>query len=210
MPESGRLLLSLVRTLLPDPVRLSGSSWKFVPINSILLGNRRTKFTTHVSVRKYEICAWSQYRCSSSPSNPVTVWSSFVFEEFRLSKQTTTFFVFVTSPSTPRSSLRSVTCSLHRVWERLSDPPDNWMDRSNTTPPEVVKIFTSTYDNFIQKTVIPNSPSHYTKNLSFFNDNLDTSDINHSELIIKIDISSVFNVTCQWFFQELDPKFWYS
>ena len=60
----------------------------------------------------------------------------------------------------------------------------------------MTKIFTSTYDNFIQTTGIRDGVSHYTKILPVFYDNLDTSDPNDPEVIIKIDISDVFNTTC--------------
>ena len=59
---------------------------------------------------------------------------------------------------------------------------------------EEAKIFTSTYGNFIQTDGIRDgASSHYAKILFGFYDNLDTSDINDPEVIIKIDISNVFN-----------------
>ena len=61
---------------------------------------------------------------------------------------------------------------------------------------EVVKIFTSTYDNFIQTAGIRDGVSHCAKILSTFYDNLDTTDLNDPEVIIKIDISNAFNSTC--------------
>ena len=46
----------------------------------------------------------------------------------------------------------------------------------NVTPVrnEVAKLFTSTYDNFIQTTGIRDGVSHFAKILSVFYDNLDT------------------------------------
>jgi hypothetical protein len=46
----------------------------------------------------------------------------------------------------------------------------------NATPVrnEATKLFTSTYDNFIQTTGIQDGVSHCEKILSFFYDNLDT------------------------------------
>jgi len=70
----------------------------------------------------------------------------------------------------------------------------------NVTPVrnEVAQIFTSTYDNFFFQTAgIRDGPPHCAKNLSVFNDNLDTSGINDAEVIIKIDISNAFNTTCR-------------
>ena len=58
------------------------------------------------------------------------------------------------------------------------------------------KIFTSTY-NFIQTSGIRDSVSHCSKILSTFYDNLDTTDLNDPEVIIKIDISNAFNSTCR-------------
>ena len=70
----------------------------------------------------------------------------------------------------------------------------------NVTPSvrnETTKLFTSTYDNFIQTTGIRDGTSYCGKILSVF-DSLDTSDPNHDpEVIIKIDISNVFNTTCR-------------
>jgi hypothetical protein len=43
---------------------------------------------------------------------------------------------------------------------------------------EAAKIFTSTHDNFVETTGIRHGVSHYTKILSGFYDNLDTSDPN--------------------------------
>ena len=69
----------------------------------------------------------------------------------------------------------------------------------NATPVrnEAAKLFTSTYDNFIQTTGIRDGTSYGSKILSVFYDNLDTSDPNDPEVIIKIDISNDFNTTCR-------------
>jgi DNA-directed RNA polymerase len=67
----------------------------------------------------------------------------------------------------------------------------------NDTPirNEEVKLFTSSYDNFIQTAGIRDGPFHCVKILSVFYDNLDTSDPNDPDVIIKIDVSNVFNTT---------------
>lgn len=69
----------------------------------------------------------------------------------------------------------------------------------NATPVrnEAAKLFTATYDNFIQTAGIRDGASHCAKILSVLYDNLDTSDPNDPELIIKIDISNAFNTTCR-------------
>ena len=48
---------------------------------------------------------------------------------------------------------------------------------------EEAKLFTSTYDNFIQTTGIRDGVSHCAKILSIFYDSLDTSDLNDPEVI---------------------------
>ena len=60
---------------------------------------------------------------------------------------------------------------------------------------EAAKLFTSTYDNFIQTAGIRDGASPCAKILACFYDNLDTSDPNDPDVIIKIDISNVFNTT---------------
>ena len=60
---------------------------------------------------------------------------------------------------------------------------------------ETAKLFTSTYDNFIQTAGIRDGASNYAKILSVFYDNLNTSDPNDPDVIIKIDISNAFNTT---------------
>jgi hypothetical protein len=69
----------------------------------------------------------------------------------------------------------------------------------NATPVRnaAAKLFTSTYDNFFQTAGIRDGASHCAKVLSVFYDNLDTSDPNDPEVIIKIDISNAFNTTCR-------------
>ena len=62
---------------------------------------------------------------------------------------------------------------------------------------EETKLFTSTYDNFIQATGIRDGVSHYVKILWIFYDILDTTDLNDPEVFIKIDISNVFHSTCR-------------
>jgi hypothetical protein len=67
----------------------------------------------------------------------------------------------------------------------------------NTTPirNEEAKLFTSSYDNFIQTAGIRDGVSHCAKILSVFYDNLDTSDPNDPDVIIKFDVSNAFNTT---------------
>ena len=62
---------------------------------------------------------------------------------------------------------------------------------------EAARIFTSTYDNFIQAAGIRDGASHCAKILLGFYDNPDTSDLNDPEVIIKVDISNAFNTTCR-------------
>ena len=56
-------------------------------------------------------------------------------------------------------------------------------------------LFTSSFDNFIQTAGIRDGASHCAKILSVFYDNLDTSDPNDPDVIIKIDVSNAFNTT---------------
>ncbi len=62
----------------------------------------------------------------------------------------------------------------------------------NATPVrnEEAKLFTSAYDNFSQTAGIRDGASHCAKILSVSYDNLDTSDPNDREMMIKIDISN--------------------
>ncbi len=67
----------------------------------------------------------------------------------------------------------------------------------NATPVrnEAAKFFTFTYDNFIQTAGIRDGASHCARILSVFYDNLDTSDPNDPDVIIKFDVSNAFNMT---------------
>ncbi len=67
----------------------------------------------------------------------------------------------------------------------------------NGTPirDEAPKLFTSSYDNFIQTGGIRDCSSHCVKILTYFYDNLDVSDPTDPEVIIKIDVTNVFNST---------------
>jgi hypothetical protein len=69
----------------------------------------------------------------------------------------------------------------------------------NATPVrnEAAKLFTSTYDNFIQTAGIRDGASHCAKILPIFYDNLDTADPSDPKVIIKIDICNAFNTTCR-------------
>jgi hypothetical protein len=60
---------------------------------------------------------------------------------------------------------------------------------------EAAKFFTFTYDNFIQTAGIRDGASYCAKILSVFYDNLDASDPNDPNVIIKIDVSNAFNTT---------------
>jgi hypothetical protein len=66
----------------------------------------------------------------------------------------------------------------------------------NATPVrnEAAKRFTSTYYNFTQTAGIRDGASHCAKIISVFYDNLDTSDTNDSQVIIKIDISNALTL----------------
>ena len=67
----------------------------------------------------------------------------------------------------------------------------------NTTPihNETAKLFTSSYDNFIQTAGIRDGVSHCAKILTCFYDNLDVSDPTDPEVIIQIDVANAFNST---------------
>ena len=60
---------------------------------------------------------------------------------------------------------------------------------------EEAKLFTSSYDNFIQTAGIRDGASHCAKILPVFYDNLVISDPNDPDVIIKIDVSNAFNTT---------------
>jgi hypothetical protein len=62
---------------------------------------------------------------------------------------------------------------------------------------EEAKIFTSTYDSFIQTAGIRDGASHCAKILSGFYDTLDTSDVTDHEVITKIDTSNALNTACR-------------
>jgi hypothetical protein len=61
----------------------------------------------------------------------------------------------------------------------------------------MLSFFTSTRDDFIQTAGIRDGASHCAKIPSVFYDNLDISDPNDTEVIIKIDTSNAFNPTCR-------------
>jgi hypothetical protein len=60
---------------------------------------------------------------------------------------------------------------------------------------EESKLFTSSYDNFIQTTGIRDGVSDCDKILTCFYDNFDVSDPTDPDVIIKIDVVNVFNST---------------
>ena len=90
----------------------------------------------------------------------------------------------------PDGGIRPILCG--EVWRRCFASLE-----VNATPirNEVGKLFTSSYDNFIQTAGIRDGASHCAKILSVFYDNLDISDPNDPDAIIKIDISNAFNTT---------------
>jgi hypothetical protein len=90
----------------------------------------------------------------------------------------------------PDGGIRPILCG--EVWRRCFANL-----AVNTTPihNEEAKLFTSSYDNFIQTAGIRDGVSYYAKILSVFYDNLDTSDPNDPDVIIKIDVSNAFNTT---------------
>ena len=62
-------------------------------------------------------------------------------------------------------------------------------------PDGCIRLFTSTYDNFIQTAGIRDGASHCAKILSCFYANLDTTDTSDPDVIIKVDIANAFNTT---------------
>ena len=90
----------------------------------------------------------------------------------------------------PDGGIRPILCG--EVWRRCFASL-----AVNATPirNEAAKLFTSSYDNFIQTAGIRDGASHCAKILSVFYDNLDTSDPNDPDVIIKIDVSNAFNTT---------------
>ena len=64
----------------------------------------------------------------------------------------------------------------------------------NSVRGDAAKIFTSTYENFIQTAGIPDGASHCDRLLGVIYDNLTPlADPNDPELLIKIDITNAFN-----------------
>jgi hypothetical protein len=90
----------------------------------------------------------------------------------------------------PDGGIRPILCG--EVWRRCFASL-----AVNATPIriEAAKLFTSSCDNFIQTAGIRDGASHCAKILSVFYDNLDTSDPNDPDVIIKIDVSNAFNTT---------------
>ncbi len=90
----------------------------------------------------------------------------------------------------PDGGIRPILCG--EVWRRCFASL-----AINATPihNEETKLFTPSYDNFIQTAGIGDGASHCAKILSVFYDNLDTSDPNDPDVIIKIDVSNAFNTT---------------
>ena len=90
----------------------------------------------------------------------------------------------------PDGGIRPILCG--EVWRRCFASL-----AVNATPirNEAAKLFTSSYDNFIQTAGIRDGASHCAKILSVFYDNLDASDPNDPDVIIKIDVSNAFNTT---------------
>jgi hypothetical protein len=68
---------------------------------------------------------------------------------------------------------------------------------ANSVRGPAAKIFTSTYENFIQTAGIPDGASHCARLLGVMYDNL-TQDPNDPEVLIKIDISNAFNMLCRF------------
>jgi hypothetical protein len=90
----------------------------------------------------------------------------------------------------PDGGIRPILCG--EVWRRCFASLT-----VNTTPirNEPGKLFTSSYDNFIQTAGTRDGVSHCAKILSVFYDNLDISDPNDPKVIIKIDVSNAFKST---------------
>jgi hypothetical protein len=98
----------------------------------------------------------------------------------------------------PDGGIRPILCG--EVWRRCFASL-----AVNATPirNETAKLFTSSYDNFIQTAGIRDGASHCAKILSVFYDNLDTSDPNDPDVIIKIDVSNAFNTTDRGYFKAM-------
>ncbi len=90
----------------------------------------------------------------------------------------------------PDGGIRPILCG--EVWRSCFG---NLVVNVTSIRNEVSKLFTSSYDNFIQTAGIRDGVSHFSKILSVFYDNLNTSDSNDPDVIVKIDVSNVFNTT---------------
>jgi hypothetical protein len=90
----------------------------------------------------------------------------------------------------PDGGIRPILCG--QIWRRCFASL-----AVNATPirKEAAKLFTSTYDNFIQTAGIRDGVSHCAKILSCFYANLDTTDTSDPDVIIKVDIANAFNTT---------------
>ena len=90
----------------------------------------------------------------------------------------------------PDGGIRPILCE--EVWRRCFARLT-----VNTTPilTEAAKLFTSSYDNFIQTAGIRDGASHCAKILTCFYDNLDISDPTDPEVTIQIDVSNACNST---------------
>jgi hypothetical protein len=90
----------------------------------------------------------------------------------------------------PDEGIRPILCG--EVWRRCFASL-----AVNATPirNEAAKLFTSSYDNFIQTAGIRDGASHCAKILTCFYDKLDVSDPTDPEVIIQIDVANAFNST---------------
>jgi hypothetical protein len=90
----------------------------------------------------------------------------------------------------PDGGIRPILCD--EVWRRCFASL-----AVNSTPirNETSKLFTSSYENFIQTTGIRDVASHCAKILTCFCDNLDVSDPTNPKVIIKIDVANAFYST---------------
>ena len=90
----------------------------------------------------------------------------------------------------PDGGIRPILCG--EVWRRYFASL-----AINATPirNEETKLFTSSCDNFIQTAGIRDGASHCAKILSVFYDNLDISDPNDPDVIIKIDLMYLILLT---------------
>jgi hypothetical protein len=90
----------------------------------------------------------------------------------------------------PDGGIRPILCE--EVWRRCFTNL-----AVNVTPilTETAKLFTSSYDTFIQTAGIRDGVSHCAKILTCFYDNLDVSDSTDPDVIIQIDVANAFNST---------------